>query len=592
MKGLAPTITLEGKWRRVETKNHRARRRLRWMRSLRVAAAVLLLAGVGYLSYGGFRSDERIVGIDEALVKDGASAPRGFELGAYLGTAWRELLLEGLWAGNVETLPEHPAGLPPEFWREPQNPFSVPEDVELPWAEWKPLWVFGNELSADEVLAAFRSHGETRPFIVFEPPQELLDLVGGATGEGGTAVTPSDEGTAGMAPILMLMSPGSWEVVDVGLRATFTDTSAPSPIRQTYEHLARATMIQLKSFVGHAIPNPDSEDDRETATLGHEGVVVFSGGWGEAVGEFQAPSSTEEALDGYSLAVGPREYLFLLDPLGRKVQIVSPEGEPAAEIALRAQSPEDVAVSTDATVFVNDRRGTGEVQAYRIDSGFARSVPAIGGGLEVVGLTGVSSYYPSGVIAEVSGAGEDTFYADVYRLEIRPLKAVPETSSPSDKGAEPPVDRSADLQSPLGSTGSRLDLQPLGQAWWGRVRPGTDGPYLDVSGPRGPFKAKLSPAGGAGLEKVDVLSLVEPLSGDPRDCRVMVSGVVREPEGSRRRAVWLFDTRGELLEHFLLPGSAVTDTTRLVAAAGSFEGFLYVLELRADGVRVVRYGVE
>lgn len=72
----------------------------------------------------------------------------------------------------------------------------------------------------------------------------------------------------------------------------------------------------------------------------------------------------------------------------------------------------------------------------------------------------------------------------------------------------------------------------------------------------------------------------------------MVSGRVRDSEGSLYRAVWLFDTRGTMIEHFLLPGASATESARELAAAGSFEGFLYVLEVYEDGVQVVRYRVD
>lgn len=72
----------------------------------------------------------------------------------------------------------------------------------------------------------------------------------------------------------------------------------------------------------------------------------------------------------------------------------------------------------------------------------------------------------------------------------------------------------------------------------------------------------------------------------------MVSGMVRSSGAGLRRAVWLLDNHGTVLQHFFLPGETATENSRELAACGSFEGYPYVLEADRDGVRVVRYGVE
>ncbi|MCZ7662226.1 MAG: hypothetical protein M5U22_04455 [Thermoleophilia bacterium] len=591
LKNLAPPIAVEGKWGRVQARTRRARRFGGLRKTVGLVAALGVISLAAPWAYGALRPAPPIVQIEDQVVGGGVSVPSKPDVAQELALAWRDVFLEGLWAGNVDTLPERPAGLSADFWQEPENPFEVPQDLTPSWNEWKPLWVFGNELAPQQALSAFQAQGERRPVLVFEPPRELLDLLGLVIGGGEATEISPDGRSSGGAAILMRLPSEGWEVLRVEPSSSRTAGPAVSAGRETYEALARATMIELGSYAGGGLLNPDTEDDARGA-LDRTGRVIYRGTWGEAPGQFGAPPRRGEASGSYSMAVGPKEYLFVLDPAGGKVQVLSPEGEAGAEIPLDAQAPEDVAVSIDATVFVNDRRGTGQVQAYRIDSGLLGSVPASAGGLEVVNLVGVSTGSYGGVYAEVEGQGGSTFFASVYRFEALSPRTSREAPSSADMGQAASANQTANLRSPFDETYSRSDLAPLGQGWWGRVGTEAAGPHLSVSGPRGPYDVPLGLEEGHTLEKADVVSLVESLNGDPRDCRVMVSGVVRDSQGSLHRAVWLFDARGRMIERFLLPGESANQDARELAASGSFEGFLYVLELHEDGVHIRRYRVD
>ncbi len=74
----------------------------------------------------------------------------------------------GLWAGNVETLPERPKSLPPEFWEEPQGSAETEGD--------QPLWIFANELTADELEAGIeRTEQEERVAVVYGATKQFIE---------------------------------------------------------------------------------------------------------------------------------------------------------------------------------------------------------------------------------------------------------------------------------------------------------------------------------------------------------------------------------------------------------------------------------
>ncbi|MBN1319305.1 MAG: hypothetical protein JXA87_00550 [Thermoleophilia bacterium] len=80
----------------------------------------------------------------------------------------------GLWAGNVETAPDNPASLPPEFYERPDYV------AELTIGE--PLWVFATELPPEKAAAAVEGAGDSQVILIFDPPEELCELLDIPTG--------------------------------------------------------------------------------------------------------------------------------------------------------------------------------------------------------------------------------------------------------------------------------------------------------------------------------------------------------------------------------------------------------------------------
>ena len=433
--------------------------------------------------------------------------------------------------------------------------------------------------------------------MVLAPPQELLDSLGlTMIEEEGARVSSGEQSSTGQS-ILMRLPETRWDVLRV---QPSSSRPAASAGREAYEALARATMIELQSFAGGSLLNADADDDAQGFSEDHEGAVLYTETWGDSLGQFQAPPLNQDVQDlhgSYAMAAGPKGSLFVLDPVSKKVQVLSKTGEPVTEIDLTAEAPEDLAVTLDATVFVNDRQGTGEIQAYGLGSGLLDSVPASGDGLDVVGLVGVSTGGYGVASAEVRSTEGSMFFSEIYRFQVSP-PSVSGKLIPGEDGQGGRTSGDFKLNSAFLETQRREDLAPLGQAWWGRVLGGEEGFRLEVSGPRGPFDVPLAPEEGFLLVKTDVLTLVKPLNGDTRDCRVMVSGVVQDRQESLRRAVWLFDNHGELLQQFVIKDFIVwnaespTEGFQDVGACGSFEGFLYVLRVGDDGVRILRYGVD
>ncbi len=94
----------------------------------------------------------------------------------------------GLWAGNVETIPEKPTALPDSFYQKPQgDPVPYPDGVEMrpydamsfrdPQEVGRPVWVFADALEKqrlDEVVQAAVNQG--RVVVVYG--RRYKDLVG------------------------------------------------------------------------------------------------------------------------------------------------------------------------------------------------------------------------------------------------------------------------------------------------------------------------------------------------------------------------------------------------------------------------------
>ena len=584
LAGLAPPIALDDKWNRIQARTAHRRR----SRRLRIGACVI--CGLGALSLaviwacGAIRSPNPVLVIGDDLTDATMTAAAFCDVAEELRQAWRDEFLEGLWSGNVDTIPARPASLPPEFWEEPANPLEIPSNLDPSFTEGKPLWIFANELALQEVLSAFQRESARRPVVVLAPPAELLDRVGATTHQG-QELEPQlmREAAAGHFVLLRLPDLG-WQVMRV---ASSDSTLVPSSVswqRETYEDMARTTMVELRSYAQGDLLNADLEGGDPD----RQGTVVFRGTWGDGLGQF-ARVSTSDVSGSYDVAVGPKGYLFVLDPLAKKVQVVSPEGQALLQIPLRAERPTHVAVSTAATIFVNDADGSGQVQAYGIDAEFLGSVSARQADSEVVGLAGVCIGGYGGVWAEVGDEDGETSFANVYRFD-HPATVLDDTLPLGASGSAVVATQPLTLKSPF-SPLNPTQLAPLGLSWWGSVLGGEDAPYVSVFGPRGPFEAPLHLEEGWTLEKADVVGLVKSLNGDSRDCRVMVSAVVRDVDENLVRVVWLFDNQGVLIERAALGGLASMENPQEVAACASFDGCLYVLRVGQGGATIVRYKV-
>ncbi len=570
-----------------------SRRKGAWSRTVRLVAlatsAVVVIAalgiGVSALAHRLGNNGGVIVINDDtlgAVPATGTTEASALSPSVYLSQAWRDTLLEGLWAGNVDTIPQHPNGLSADFWEEPTNPLEIPEKLVPGWSQAKPVWIMGNELSPQEAVSSFRAQSETRPVLVLAPPRELLDFLGLKEDADGA---PQVAKAGGLATILMRMPDTGWQIMWVRSASSQPPTPEVSPARAAYEALVRVTMIELQSFSGGPLLN--AETGQAQGSLNHNGTVIYEGNWGDSLGQFAAPPANAKLPGAYSMAEGPGGSLFLLDPVAEKVQILSRSGKPIMEVSLAAEAPEDIAVSPDATFFVNDRKGTGQVQAYSVSSGLIGSVAASQDGLSVTGLVGapIGGY---GAYAEVSSSKGMQYFCQLYRFD----QGSPHIylGQPGAGGEEDilPV-QSFRLWPAFGKPFNRSELTPLGQAFWGSVKMEKSGPHLSVSGPRGPFDVPLGLDDSLSLEQVDVVTLVKSLDGDSRNCRVMVSGIVRTSDAETRRGVWLFDTHGQVLEHFLLSDQVGAGGYREVSVCASYDGFLYVMEAGDGGVRVVRY---
>jgi hypothetical protein len=89
--------------------------------------------------------------------------------------AREEFDFQGLWAGNVQTVPERPVSLPSQFYQEPGDP------AQLVMGE--PLWVFAGELTSEEAAAAVKSVGEEQTVLIFDPSEELCELLDAPSGQ-------------------------------------------------------------------------------------------------------------------------------------------------------------------------------------------------------------------------------------------------------------------------------------------------------------------------------------------------------------------------------------------------------------------------
>ena len=112
LAGLAPPIALDDKWNRIQARTAHRRR----SRRLRIGACVI--CGLGALSLaviwacGAIRSPNPVLVIGDDLTDATMTAAAFCDVAEELRQAWRDEFLEGLWSGNVDTIPARPASLP------------------------------------------------------------------------------------------------------------------------------------------------------------------------------------------------------------------------------------------------------------------------------------------------------------------------------------------------------------------------------------------------------------------------------------------------------------------------------------------------
>ena len=160
----APVPTSSGRLLAQNAKPARPNRIPRTRRFVGLAAVtVIVLVAVGFGANAlveRMTEDHGVVVITDDTMGPSSTAGSGEAAVsspiAELAQAWRDVFLEGFWAGNVDTIPERPAGLSPDFWAEPENPLELPTSLASSFEETKPLWIFADELAPGEVLSAFR----------------------------------------------------------------------------------------------------------------------------------------------------------------------------------------------------------------------------------------------------------------------------------------------------------------------------------------------------------------------------------------------------------------------------------------------------
>lgn len=135
-------------------------------RAIAALAAVVVLAAAVYGAYAlhdALRVDQPVLVVNDpagtqptATSIAGSTVPKPFDA-------------QGVWAGNVKTVPDSPASLPPEFFQEPTQPaeFIIGE----------PLWIFATELGMEEVVAAVAAAPADQPIFTFDPSEELCQAL-------------------------------------------------------------------------------------------------------------------------------------------------------------------------------------------------------------------------------------------------------------------------------------------------------------------------------------------------------------------------------------------------------------------------------
>jgi hypothetical protein len=171
-RSAAPAVDWQTFCEHTQTRLDERTRRRGWTRTLRVAGiacgAAVLLAGLSFgvlhaVSY--FQKDAPVIVISDLPTTEPATAPPS----STTSTTEASIDSQGLWAGNVHTVPDRPASLPDLFYKEPTEP------AELVMGE--PLWVFANELSVESAAQAISAAPKEQSIVVFGASEELCELL-------------------------------------------------------------------------------------------------------------------------------------------------------------------------------------------------------------------------------------------------------------------------------------------------------------------------------------------------------------------------------------------------------------------------------
>jgi hypothetical protein len=302
------------------------------------------------------------------------------------------------------------------------------------------------------------------------------------------------------------------------------------------------------------------------------GEVVFSAGWGDAVGEFGIQRADE--LDDTIIAgpsafwVTPDEKLYVLDPVNRRVQMVGTDGVVESVITVQMESPQDVAVAADGTVLVSGPSG---IEAYSRQGDLLDATTQSADGpwayQFVADETTVYSVYQVGM-------GLDSTNTDLYLTKYVPAYRDGELLEPEDEWDAAPSDQ------PLGQgLGLRVGDHALGEAAaWEAV-----GNIHVFSGDERVFSAALSPADygsvtGVATEDGEVVVTREWIAAD-------------DPPAVLAHSVWVFSFGGTPLRRTDVTQSlyGTLDGSRMARFRLTPGGALFAVGTTSDGVTITRY---
>lgn len=158
--------------------------------------------------------------------------------------------VQGLWAGNVRTVPERPAALPAAFYEEPGSSAKLVTGA--------PLWVFAAELSPEEAAAAITgtaagTESDAQTVVLFAPSEALCELLGVERG-----IRPSFLGELPQVftqtPVLVRTKPFEetgpfWSLVWADLNPEAA-TGSNGPAGQTYDPVKAYAVAVSETMAG------------------------------------------------------------------------------------------------------------------------------------------------------------------------------------------------------------------------------------------------------------------------------------------------------------------------------------------------------